>query len=81
MFKSYDEKKIQVLQWMVNSTVHNYQYPYTRSNFIKKETLAQMFSHEFCEISKNTITTEHLQMTDDYSTRWLDNVIIVNSRS
>ena len=29
-------------------------------NFIKKETLAQLFSCEFCEISKNTIFTEHL---------------------
>ena len=25
-------------------------------NFIKKETLAQMFSSEFCEISKNTFS-------------------------
>ena len=24
-------------------------------NFIKKETLAQMFSYEFCKVSKNTI--------------------------
>ena len=30
-------------------------------NFIKKETLAQMFSCEFCEISKNTFFTEHLR--------------------
>ena len=29
-------------------------------NFIKKETLAQVFSCEFCEISKNTLFTEHL---------------------
>ena len=29
-------------------------------NFIKKETLAQLFSCEFCEISKNTFSTEHL---------------------
>ena len=28
--------------------------------FIKKETLAQVFSCEFCEISKNTSFTEHL---------------------
>ena len=28
--------------------------------FIKKETLAQVFSCEFCEISKNTFFTEHL---------------------
>ena len=29
-------------------------------NFIKKETLAQAFSCEFCEISKNTFFIEHL---------------------
>ena len=27
--------------------------------FIKKETLAQVFSREFCEISKNTCLREH----------------------
>ena len=32
-------------------------------NFIKKATLARVFSREFCEISKNTFSTEHLQMT------------------
>ena len=32
-------------------------------NFIKKETLAQGFSCEFCEISKNTFFTEHLWAT------------------
>ena len=32
--------------------------------FIKKETLAQVFSCEFCEISKNTFFTEHLWETD-----------------
>ena len=31
--------------------------------FIKKETLPQVFSCEFCEISKNTFSTEHLQTT------------------
>ena len=30
-------------------------------SFIKKETLAQVFSCEFCEISKNTFLTEHLR--------------------
>ena len=30
-------------------------------NFIKKETLAQVFSCEFCEISKNTFFAEHLR--------------------
>ena len=32
-------------------------------SFIKKETLAQVFSCEFCEISKNTFFTEHLWAT------------------
>ena len=32
-------------------------------NFIKKETLAQVFSCEFCENSKNTFFTEHLLAT------------------
>ena len=32
-------------------------------NFIKKETLTQVFSCEFCEISKNTFFTEHLRAT------------------
>ena len=31
--------------------------------FIKKETLAQVFSCEFNEISKNTFFTEHLWVT------------------
>ena len=29
-------------------------------NFIKKETLAKVFSCDFCEICKNTFFTEHL---------------------
>ena len=29
-------------------------------NFIKKETLAQVFSFQFSEICKNTFITEHL---------------------
>ena len=29
-------------------------------SFLTKETLAQVFSYEFCEISKNTFSTEHL---------------------
>ena len=32
-------------------------------NNIKKETLALVFSCEFCKISKNTFFTEHLWMT------------------
>ena len=33
------------------------------SNFIKKETLAQVFSCEFCKISKNTFSMEHIRAT------------------
>ena len=33
------------------------------SFFIKKETLAQVFSCEFCEISENTFFTEHVWAT------------------
>ena len=32
-------------------------------NFIKKETLAQVFSCEFCEIFKSTFSIEHLWVT------------------
>ena len=31
--------------------------------FIKKESLAQVFPYEFCEISKNTFFAEHLRTT------------------
>ena len=33
------------------------------ATLLKKETLAQVFSCEFCEISKNTFFTEHLWAT------------------
>ena len=33
------------------------------AGFIKRETLAQVFSCEFCEISKNTFFREHLRPT------------------
>ena len=32
-------------------------------NFIKKDSLAQVFSCDFCEISKNTFFTKHIQTT------------------
>ena len=32
-------------------------------DFIKKETLAKLFSCEFCEVSKSTFFTEHLPVT------------------
>ena len=35
----------------------------SQENFIKKETLAQVLSCEFCEIFKNIFLTEHLWTT------------------
>ena len=35
-------------------------------NFIKKETLAQVLSSEFCEFSKNTFLTEHVWATASF---------------
>ena len=35
-------------------------------NFIKKETLAQVFSSEFCQISKNTFFRKHLWTTASF---------------
>ena len=40
--------------------------PGAACNFIKKETLVQVFSGEFCEISKNTFFIEHLRTTASY---------------
>ena len=43
-------------------------------NFIKKETLADVFSCEFCDISKNTFFTEHRRATasrkSSINTQW-----------
>ena len=36
-------------------------------NFIKKEALVQVFSYEFCQISENTIFSEHLWTTASIS--------------
>ena len=39
---------------------HQCQSFFFNKNFTEKETLVQVFSGEFCEISKNTFFTEHL---------------------
>ena len=39
-------------------------------NFIKQETLAQVFSCEFCEISNNTFFAEHLRATASDNKPW-----------
>ena len=41
-------------------------------NFIKIETLAQVFSFEFYEISKNTFFKEHLSTTASIKTKSTD---------
>ena len=33
------------------------------ATLLKKEALTQVFSCEFCEISKNTLFTEHMRTT------------------
>ena len=38
-------------------------------NFIKKETLAKVLCFEFCEIFRNTFSTEHLQKTASEGSR------------
>ena len=40
--------------------------------FFKKQTLAQVFSCEFFEISKNTFFTEHIRMTAS-KMPWMEN--------
>ena len=45
----------------------SYEFAGRSATLLKKETLAQVFSCEFCEISKNTFLTEHLRATaSDY---------------
>ena len=44
-------------------------------NFIKKEALAQVFSCEFCEISKNAFLTEHVWATASWKIK-LENKLI-----
>ena len=47
-------------------------------NFIKKETLAQVFSCEFCEIVKNTCFEEHLRKAA--SGEWLSGKGVVHNQ-
>ena len=49
-------------------------------NFIKKDTLAQVFSCEFCEILKNTFFTEHLWTTASVR-RYLSSIVSTRSFS
>ena len=52
--------KLKLLQKKVLlKSSQNSQENTSASNFIKKETLAQGFFCEFCEMSKNSFSTEH----------------------
>ena len=51
------------------------------SNFIKKETLAQVFSCEFCEIFKNTYFTEHLRMTASGGGMWWNHFVVSTGKN
>ena len=48
---------------MFNEKNDSLEYTDGACNFIKKETLAQVFSCEFCKISKNNFFTEHVWAT------------------
>ena len=47
----------------ITSIVNVFMLSIEKKNFIKKETLAQMFSCEFCEIFKNIHFIDHLKTT------------------
>ena len=47
--------------------------------FIKKETLAQVLSYEFCETFKSTFFTEHLQATASTWSQILLKIILQKS--
>ena len=50
-------------------------------NFIKKETLTQVFSCEFCEISNNTFFTQHIRTTDSGFTDQAEKVAIFDGEN
>ena len=53
-------RRCSVREGVVPGSLFKWSYRLKACNFIKKEALAQLFSCEYCEISKNTFFTEHL---------------------
>ena len=51
----------------VAETLYKQNFQASACNFIKKEVLAQVFSCEFCVVSKNIVFTEHLWATASVS--------------
>ena len=54
---------LEILQNSQENTCARVSFLIKLQAFIKKETLSQVFSREFCGISKNTFFTEHLWAT------------------
>ena len=65
LYKDFFESKIRVETFTEAATegVLKKKGISQNSIFLKKETLAQVFSCELCEICKNTFFTEHVRMT------------------
>ena len=54
---------LEILQILQENTCARASFLIKGWGLIKKETLTQVFTCEFCEISKNTFLTEHLRKT------------------
>ena len=59
--KPFRASGVVVRRCFIKKVFLKYLYQTQACNFIKKKNLAQVFSCEFCEISKNTFFTEHLR--------------------
>ena len=59
-------KKAVLKNFAILTGKHLCQSLFVSYNFIKKETLAQGFSCEFCKIFKDTFFTEHLWVTASF---------------
>ena len=59
---SFKDQKLRLEKHLCQSLFFN-KVAGNACNFIKNETVAQVFSCEFCEISKDTIFTEQLWET------------------
>ena len=59
----YKKGVLKYLAYISGKHLKNSQENLQENNFIIKETLAQVFSCEFCQIFKNTFFTEHLRVS------------------
>ena len=63
LYKVFSGVLLMEVQFWCFATLLKSHFCIQACNFIKRETLAQVFSCEFYEIAKNTFFTEHLWMT------------------